>query len=162
MSEPVRYREHRVPLDGIEETVEAVVELYDGTVTDRDPDRVVFSLAPDRVEGPLECVLSWQPDPDGAPGQGIVVFEGPAGLAPPKLRRSLLLIVGSVAGLLSLMWPFFPQLGPILIVSAIVAIATFLVTLRMNPGGVGGDMLQKIARTQRKESEEPPEVPSEK
>ncbi len=157
MTPPVRYREHRVPLGGIEETVEAVVELYGGEVTVRESNRIAFDLSPDGAEGALACSVSWQPDPDGASGQGVLTFEGPPALAPPRLQRVLLLIVGAAAGVLSLMWPFFPQLGPILIVSAIVAIATFLVTLRMNPGGVGGDMLQKIARTQRKENEERPE-----
>lgn len=155
MLDPVRYREHRVPLDGIEETVEAVIELYGGEITGRDPDRVSFQLAPDRESGGIDCELSWKNDPDGTAGQGIVVFEGGRELAPPKLQRILLLIVGAAAGLLSLMWPFFPDLGPILVVSAVIAIATFLLTLRMTPGGVGGDMLQKIARTQRMSIDEP-------
>lgn len=155
MREPLRYREHRVPLDGIEETVEAVVELYGGEITSRDPHRVSFQLAPDSESGGIECALSWESDPAGSAGEGIVLFEGGRELAPPKVQRVLLLVVGAAAGLLSLMWPFFPDLGPILVVSAIIAIATFLLTLRMTPGGVGGDMLQKIARTQRMDVEEP-------
>lgn len=155
MAQPVRYREHRVPLDGVEETVEAVIELYGGVVTEREPGRVSFDLAPEREGGGIDCVISWNPDPSGAPGEGIVVFEGGPELAPPKLRRALLLIIGAIAGVLALMWPFFPELGPILVVSAIVAIATFLLTLRMTSGGVGGDMLEKIARTQRMDRDEP-------
>ena len=155
MTQPIQSREHRVPLDGVEETVEAVIELYGGVVTARNPSRVAFDLAPDREEGGIGCVISWQPDPAGAPGEGIVVFDAGPELAPPKLRRAVLLIIGSIAGVLALMWPFFPELGPILVVSAIVAIATFLLTLRMTSSGVGGDMLEKIARTQRMDRNEP-------
>lgn len=149
MTQGVRYREHRVPLEGIEETVEAVIELYGGEVRERDPARVLFVLFPEHESGGIDCAISWSGDPEGGAGEGIIAFEAGPELAPRKLQKFLLLLIGSAAGILALMWPFFPDLGPILIVSAIVAIATFLLTLRMTPGGIGGEIVQRIARTQR-------------
>lgn len=147
----LRFREHRVPLEEIDDTVEAVIELYDGRVTARAADRIDFLLGADEDRTGIQCSIWWRPDPDGAAGEGIVAFESGPELSPPKGRRTLLLLVGSVAGVLAIMWPWFPQLGPLLIVAGVVAIATFLMTLRMTPGGVAGDMLRRIARTQRME-----------
>lgn len=148
----IRFREHRVPLDGIAEAAEAIVELYGGTIRERESSLVVFGVPAARNPAiEVECVLSWSDDPDGSPGEGILTLETGRELVPPKSQTVLLLIVGSMAGILSLMWPYFPDLGPILIVAAVIAIATFLLTLRMTPGGLPGDLLRRLARSQREE-----------
>jgi hypothetical protein len=157
MSERVRFLEGRIPLEGIEETAEAVIELYGGRVSDRRADGVTFVLPQRRgvaAAGGVECRLDWEPDPDGVEGEGLVTLEAGKEITAPKIQTVLLLLVGSLGGLLFLLWPFFPDLGPILWVGGVLAIATFLLTLRISPGGVAADLLQRLARAQRERAME--------
>lgn len=152
MSERVKFREGRIPLEGIEETAEAVIELYGGRVSQRRAAGMTFVLPQRRgvaAAGGIECALEWEPDPEGLEGEVVVTLEAGREITAPKIQTVLLLLVGSLGGILFLLWPFFPDLGPILWVGGVVAIATFLLTLRISPGGIAADLLQRLARAQR-------------
>lgn len=144
----VTFRESEVPLEGVDETVEEVVELYGGRVEQRTGNSMIFTLPGRRgVSGApgFECTVRW----DGPHEGGVVELSVDREVIPSRAKAVVLLGFGTVGAVLALMWPFFPQMAGLSGVGAIMAIAVFLLTLRLKPGGVAAELLERIAESQR-------------
>ena len=152
MAEPVEFVEDRIPVDGIEETVSELVELYGGEVTRSALNERVFVLPLRRgmsAAGGVECTLSWAPDNES---EATVKLLCNRDVDAPKAQRILLLLAGAIGSLLFLAWPFFPasrEMGTLAWVGAAVAIAVFFMARRRTSGGLAFDFLQRLARRQR-------------
>jgi hypothetical protein len=149
---PVALTEDRIPLEGIEETIDELIELYGGELTASHAQARDFTLPLRRgtaTGGAVECTVSWAPaEADG----GAVTLTCGRELDAPKLQRILLLVAGVVGALLFMIWPFFPhekQYGTVAWLGGAIAIAVYLMSLRKTSGGIAHDFLQRLARTQR-------------
>lgn len=143
----VTFAEHDVPLEGIEETVDEVIELYGGRITETAPGRITFALPSRRaVRGTtdFECTALWS-----GSERGRVELSADREFVPSKARAIVLLGLGACGAILAMMWPFFPQMANLSGVGAILAVAVFLLTLRVKPGGIVAELLQRIAESQR-------------
>ena len=149
---PVQFVEDRVPIEGIEETIAELADLYGGAITgERDRERVV--ILPLRRGsaggGSVECTISWTED---AGSGGEVTMRASRDVDAPRAQRLLLLIAGVVGALLFMLWPFFPGengYGTLAWLGGIVAIAVYLMTLRKSSGGIAADFLRRLADRQR-------------
>lgn len=164
MSEPrpVTLIEDRIPLEGIEEALDELVDLYGGEITEspRASRRFVLPLRRGMASGgAIECTISWAPDPpdegpEAAASSGTVTLVCDRNVDAPKLQRVLLLVAGTVGALLFMLWPFFPgerEYGSLAWLGGILAIAVYLMTLRKTSGGIAHDFLQRLAARQRAE-----------
>ncbi len=146
----VAFTEDRVPLDGIEETLEELVELYGGEMTAHRVDAREFTLPLRRgaaTGGSVECTVSW-----ATADEGTVTLTCNRDLDAPKAQRVLLLLAGVVGATMFMLWPFYPgerQYGTLAWVGGAVAIAVYLMTLRRTSGGLAYDFLQRLAARQR-------------
>ena len=149
---PVEFTEDRIPRQGIEETVEELVELYGGEMTDSSANRRQFILPLRRgvaTAGGVECTLTWTAEGDG---DAVVTLRCNRDIDAPKVQRVLLLTAGVVGSLLFMLWPFFGferQLGTLAWVGGAVALAVYFLSLRKTSGGLASDFLQRLARRQR-------------
>jgi len=154
-SSDLTFREDGVPFDGLAKTVDSVVELFGGEVTERDDGVVRFTLPRRRgvaVAGGIACRIEW----DAASGEtsGAVTLVAGREIEAPKGQRIALLVVGATAALLALAWPFYPEMAGLSGIGVIVAFATYFLTLRRTPGGTAAEILRRIARAQQAESTE--------
>ena len=150
----VEMTEDRIPMEGIEETIEELVDLFGGNMTaERDHARD-FTLPLRRGMaggGAVECTVSWAPDPEG---DGSVTLTCNRDVDAPKTQRVLLLIAGVIGAVMFMLWPFFPgekAYGTLAWLGGAVAIAVYLMTLRKTSGGIAYDFLQRLAARQRAE-----------
>ena len=147
-SRPVTFSEERVPIDGIDETVEHLVELYGGEVTARETTSRRFTLPLRRgiaTSGAVECNVVWT-------DAGDITLTCDREIDAPKSQRVLLLTVGVIGALLFMIWPFFPQrreFGALAWIGGAVAIAVYLITLRKTSGGIALDFLHRLVKHQR-------------
>ena len=145
------FREDRIPIEGIEETVEELVELYGGEVTSRGAGERRFVLPLRRgsaASGGVECTLSWE----GAGEEATVRMVCNRDIDAPKAQRIALLLAGAVGSILFMLWPFFSfrkEFGAIAWIGGAIAIAVYFLTLRKTSGGLAWDFLQRVARRQR-------------
>lgn len=145
---PVALTEDRIPLDGIEETVAELVELYGGELGAAREQGRDFTLPLRRgsaVGGQVECSVDWTAD-------GTVTLRSGRELDAPRFQRILLLVAGVVGATLFMIWPFFPhekEYGTLAWMGGAIAIAVYLMSLRKTSGGLAHDFLQRLARTQR-------------
>ena len=63
-----------------------------------------------------------------------------------------LLFAGVVGATFWLLWPFFPNLGALSWLGALIAFAAYFLTLKKTDGGLAFDMLQRLVNAQREES----------
>ena len=145
----VEFTEDRVPLQGIEENVAEMVELYGGKLTAApDAQQRRFTLPLRRgisAAGAIECTLSWSDDE-------VVTLTCDRDIDAPKAQRILILVAGVIGSLLFTIWPFFAparELGALAWIGGAVAIAVYFLTLRRSSGGIAFDFLQRLARRQR-------------
>ena len=148
---PVELSEDRIPFDGIEETIDELVEMYGGDITARREQARDFILPLRRggSGGGVECTVSWTPDDDR---DATVTLLCNRNIDAPKAQRVFLLLAGVVGAVLFMLWPFFPQeraWGSIAWMGGVVAIAVYLMTLRKSSGGIAVDFLQRLAERQR-------------
>jgi hypothetical protein len=154
---PVRFTEDRIPLDGIEETFAAMVELYGGEVTASRLGERDFTLPLRRgmaSGGAVACTIAWAPGDE----EGLVTLTCNRDIDAPKSQRVALLLAGIVGAVLFMLWPFFPNekaYGTLAWLGGIVAIAVYLMTLRKTSGGIVYDFLQRLAAQQRGGNEPP-------
>lgn len=147
---PVEFTEDAIPAEGIEETIDELVELYGGEVTNRQIRERRFILPLRRgvaTSGGVECTLSWA---EGEPTTVRLVCN--RDVDAPKGQRIALLSVGAIGSILFMLWPFFPQsreLGALAWMGGAVAIAVYFLSLRKTSGGMAWDFLQRLARRQR-------------
>lgn len=145
--------EDRIPSSGIEQTVEELIELYGGELQSSGEKQRRFVLPLRRgvpVAGGIECTVSWAADPGD---EATVTIVCDREVDAPKWQRVALLVVGVIASLLFMLWPFFgkadTKLGSLAIVAGFVAVGVYLITLRRTSGGIAHDFLQRLARRQR-------------
>jgi hypothetical protein len=150
----VAFTEDRVPFDGIETTIDELVELYGGDMTasrDRARDFTLPLRRGVATGGAVECTVSWAPhDAKDA----TVQLTCNRDLDAPKAQRVLFLLAGVVGALLFMLWPFYPgekEYGTLAWLGGTVAIAVYLMTLRKTSGGIAYDFLQRLAARQRAE-----------
>ena len=152
---PVELTEDRIPLEGIETSIDELVEMYGGEVTATRQRARDFTLPLRRGGGgggAVECTVSWAED-------GVVTLVTNRNVDAPKAQRVLLLLAGVIGSVLFMLWPFFPSergYGTLAWLGGIVAIAVYLMTLRRTSGGIAFDFLQRLAARQRASVEEDP------
>lgn len=150
---PLQLTEDRIPSDGIEETVEELVEMYGGEITARHDRSREFTLPLRRGGaggGGVECTVSWAPAAEG--GDAEVTLTTNRNIDAPRAQRILLLLVGVGGSLMFMLWPFFPHergYGTLAWTGGLLAIAVYLMTLRRTSGGIAHDFLQRLAARQR-------------
>ncbi len=149
---PGRFVEDRIPLDGIEESFEELVELYGGEITATREREREFTLPLRRGQasgGGVECTISGAED--------TVTITCDRDVDAPKTQRVLLLLAGVVGAVMFMLWPFFPgekAYGTLAWLGGVIAIAVYLMTLRKTSGGLAYDFLQKLAARQRNDRED--------
>jgi hypothetical protein len=145
---PVTFSEERVPVEGIDEGVDELVDLYGGEMTSRGATERKFTLPLRRgvaAGGGVACTLSWS-------GDGEVTMTCDRDVDAPKAQRLLLLVAGVVGALLFTIWPFFPQhkqFGALAWIGGAVAVSVYFLSLRKTSGGIALDFLQRLVRRQR-------------
>lgn len=150
---PMELTEDRIPLEGIEESIDELVDMYGGVVTASRAAARDFTLPLRRGSGgggAVECTVSWAAD-------GVVTMVTNRNVDAPKMQRVLLLMAGLVGAVMFMIWPFFPSergYGTLAWLGGIVAIAVYLMTLRRTSGGIAFDFLQRLAARQRAASED--------
>lgn len=148
----IELTEDRIPVEGIEETISELVELYGGDVIAERADAREFRLPLRRgvaSAGSVECTVSWAPPGDEG---SVVTLTCDRNVDAPKAQRVLLLFAGVVGAVLFMLWPFFPSeraFGTLAWLGGAVAIAVYLLTLRKTSGGIASDFLQRLAARQR-------------
>lgn len=144
----VEFTEDRVPLAGIETSIEELVDLYGGELTASREGGRDFVLPLRRghaTGGAVECTLSWAPDET-------VTLICNRDVDAPKAQRVLLLVAGVIGAVMFMLWPFYPnerEMGTLAWLGGAVAIAVYLMTLRRTSGGIAADFLQRLAARQR-------------
>lgn len=149
--------EDRIPLEGIEQTVEDLVELYGGELGAAREQGRDFTLPFRRgmaTGGQVECSVDWASSEagEGEEGEGQVTLRCGRELDAPKFQRIMLLVAGVVGAALFMIWPFFPhekEYGTLAWVGGAIAIAVYLMSLKKSSGGIAYDFLQRLARVQR-------------
>jgi hypothetical protein len=155
MTTPVEFIEDRVPLEGIEDSIEELVELYGGEISHSE-DRQRQIILPLRrgvaVSGGVQCTLSWAADDDAGATVRMVCDRD---VDAPKAQRVALLVAGVIGSLLFMIWPFVAarrEFGALAWIGGAVALAVYFMTLRRTSGGVAYDFLQRLARRQRQDA----------
>lgn len=154
----VKLSEDRIPLDGIEETIDELVELYGGEMTGSAEGSREFTLPLRRgmsTGGAVECTLSWSA---GDARDATVTLACSRDVDAPRAQRVALLIAGVVGALMFMLWPFYPgqkEYGTLAWLGGAIAIAVYLMTLRRTSGGVAFDFLQRLAARQRTDEQVP-------
>lgn len=157
----VSFTEDRIPLEGIEETIGELVDLYGGSIDSEGERRRLVTLPLRRgvaSSGSIQCTISW------APGEetGDVTLTCDRDVDAPKAQRVLFLVAGIIGSLLFMMWPFFPaekEWGTLAWLGGLVALAVYLMTLRKSSGGLAYDFLERIAARQRSVNAPEEELP---
>lgn len=145
----VEFVEDHVPLEGIDETLSDLVELYGGEIRESTAGRVEFVLPLRRsvaASGAIACALTWSEEGDD---EGVIrIFADPEpGYS--RLQRVAILVAGATGAFLWILWPFFPALAPLAMIGGVIAFATWFLTLRGTGGGVAADFLQRLVVSQR-------------
>lgn len=147
----VELTEDRVPLEGIEISIEELVEMYGGTVRAERAGARDITLPLRRgvaTAGAVECTVSWSADET-------VTMHCDREVDAPRAQRILLLLAGVIGAVLFMLWPFYPnerEMGALAWIGGAVAIAVYVMTLRRTSGGIAADFLQRLARRQREAS----------
>ncbi len=154
----VEFTEDRVPFEGIEETIDELVELYGGAMTATRERARDFTLPLRRgvaIGGAVECTVSWAPDDDR---DATVTLTCNRDVDAPKAQRVFLLVAGVAGALMFMLWPFFPfekQYGTLAWLGGLIAITVYIMTLRKTSGGIASDFLNRLAARQRADGELP-------
>lgn len=153
----VSFTEDRIPLEGIEETIEELVDLYGGSI-ERQQEQLREIHIPLRrgvaAGGAVQCTITWA---ETGEGEGSVTLVSDREIDAPKAQRILFLVAGVVGSVMFLLWPFFPgekEYGTLAWLGGLVAFAVYLLTLRKSSGGMVYDFLQRLAARQRVEFDE--------
>lgn len=145
----VEFTEDRVPVAGIEENIEELVELYGGELKASRGRERQFVLPLRRgvaASGGIECTVSWAPETE------TITLTCNRDVDAPKAQRVALLSAGVIGALLFMVWPFLgkgSQPGALAFVGGAVALAVWFLTLRRASGGIAYDFLRRLADRQR-------------
>jgi hypothetical protein len=147
----VEYSEEGVPLEGIDETIEAVVLSHGGVITGSSQGEIRFHL-PLRpgvaATGSIEARFGWEKDSDDPRG-GIVTLTADDEVSRPSWSYVALLLAGTVGALLFILWPFYPALGAASWVGGALAFSAWFLTLKRSRSGLIARMLDNVADAQR-------------
>jgi hypothetical protein len=152
----VEFVEDRVPLEGIAESIEDLVEIYGGRVTNSSAAQRSFEIPLRRgvaTSGAIACVMTWVRDESG---DGTVTMVCDREIDAPRYQRILLLAAGVLGSIAFMLWPFFPNIkefGTIAWLGGAVALAVYFLSLRKTSGGVAYDFLRRVANRQRASQE---------
>ena len=125
-AQPVEFTEDRIPMEGIEETISELVELYGGAMEETREASRVFTLPLRRgiaASGAIECTISWALQEAGA---GTVTLRCDRDVDAPKAQRVAMLVIGVIGSLLFMLWPFTihgTQFGALAWIGGAVAVA---------------------------------------
>lgn len=156
---PVSFTEEEVPLEGIEESIDELVELYGGQMSEETGFRRSFVLPLRRgvaAGGGVHCTVDWKADGEGT---AAVTLTCDRDVDAPRLQRILMLIVGVAGALTFTVWPFFPRgndAGALAWIGGALAIAVYFLTLRKTSGGIAFDFFRRLVGRQREQAEEEP------
>ncbi len=141
------FTEDRIPVDGIEEAIIELVDLYGGEIKASRLNEREFVLPLRRgvaASGGIQCTISWTTE--------TVRLVCDRDVDAPKGQRVAMLIVGVIGALFFMIWPFFPhqqELGTLAWMGGLVALAVYFLTIRRTSGGIAFDFLQRLAQRQR-------------
>ena len=147
--ELIEFREEDVPVEGIRETIEEVLDLFGAEMESKGPGLAGFTLPRSRgiaASGRIACTIEWATDMGE---KTTLTLRAGREIAAPRFQQIAILSIGAIGAVLGLLWPFFPSLSVVSAVGFVLAFATYFLTLRRVPGGVAAEILQKIARAQR-------------
>lgn len=151
----VDYTEEGVPLEGIEDTIEAVILSHGGVLTGSSGREIRFQL-PLRpgvaATGAIDGAFRWETDPE-APGGGLINVTASDDVQKPSGSHVALLLAGTVGALLFILWPFFPALGAASWVGGALAFAAWFLTLKRSRSGLIARLLDHVADAQRMRNE---------
>lgn len=149
MSDATEHVEDHVPLDGIRETIDAVVAGHGGEVVDSGAGNAVAFRLPLRqgigASGEIRGTIRWE----GDPADGVLTIASEGEVTRPRWSHIAILVAGTIGSLLFILWPFYPALGPASWVGGALAFAAYFLTLRRTHGGVLARLLGNIADAQR-------------
>ena len=154
---PVAFTEENVPVAGIGDAVDELIDLYGGEVRERRDHGRTFVMPLRRgvaAGGAVECSISWTA---GEGDSATVTLSCDRNVDAPRAQRILLLVAGVAGALLFTIWPFFPQsfeFGALAWIGGAIAIAVYFLTLRRTSGGLAFDLLQRLVARQRAGDEE--------
>lgn len=147
----VEYTEEGVPLEGLEDTIEAVILSHGGALTGSSDREIRFHL-PLRpgvaATGSIEGVFRWETDPEWPRG-GLVTVSASDDVRKPSASHVALLLAGTVGALLFILWPFYPALGAASWVGGALAFAAWFMTLKRSRSGLIAGLLDNVADAQR-------------
>jgi hypothetical protein len=159
----VEFTEDGVPLEGIEETIAEMVDLYGGEMKSERVDARDLTLPLRRgapVSGGVDCTVSWAPGDGG----GLVTLTCTRDVDAPRSQRAALLVAGVIGAVMFMLWPFYPgerEYGALAWLGGAIAIAVYVMTLRRSSGGIAYDFLQRLAAHQRAGADEDAAPPQE-
>ena len=151
-NQPVEFIEDRIPVDGIEQTIMDLVDLYGGEIKASRLNEREFVLPLRRgvaTSGGVQCTVSWA---QGESNEATVKLVCDRDVDAPKAQRIAMLAAGVIGSMFFMIWPFFPhqqELGTLAWMGGVVAIAVYFLSLRKTSGGIAFDFLQRLARHQR-------------
>ena len=147
----IEFTEDRIPVEGIEETITELVDLYGGRMRESHANAREFTLPLRRgvaTAGAVECTVSWAV---AESGDATVTLRCDRDVDAPKAQRVAMLVVGVIGALMFMMWPFAygTQYGTLAWIGGAVALAVYFLTLKKTSGGIAYDFLQRLAQRQR-------------
>ena len=144
--------EDRIPVAGIEETIEELIDLYGGKLRESREHEREFTLPLRRglaTSGSVECTISWAAN---EAGEATVTLRTDRDVDAPKAQRVAILVIGVIGALMFMFWPFAmrgTEYGTVAWIGGLVALAVYFLTLKKTSGGLAYDFLQRLARNQR-------------
>ncbi|MBV9495618.1 MAG: hypothetical protein JOZ54_15330 [Acidobacteria bacterium] len=150
----MEFTEDRVPVEGLEDTIQELVQLNGGSISASTDRSTTFTLPLRRgvaTGGAVECTLRWT---EPVEGETSVTLTTDRDVDAPKFQRVAMLVAGVIGALLFTIWPFFPhqkELGMLGWLGGLVAVAVYFLSLRKTSGGVASEFLVRLANAQRAE-----------
>ena len=143
---PSTFTEERVPLEGIDETIALVASGSGGHLVSSTSGMATVMLPLKRGAaglGMMQCQVSWPAGATDGPVSVTAEQEGPT-----AKMRVVILVIGVIGATAYMWWPFFPNLGPIAWIGAVVAFGAYFMTLKRTPGGIASEFLERLAGEQ--------------